>query len=151
MIDDILKQTQSIFDDISTTEDVITEFIEKYPNRKDSLDANFLLFKRSQYLTSSLLYAEHCRELAERICNDIDTVPVTDSELFNMMSDTSLEAKFNSDGVLVFDYLYEKVMGEESPAKGLYHSNYPGHIESMVEDIRRKYSVKERKLTKTLA
>ena len=136
----------SIFDDIEVAEKVIAKYSVKGISYKNKLDKNFMLFMRTDYITTDLLYEKHCEEMAWRIVNDKNTQPATDSELLNLTSSASSQAKFNGDGVLVFDELFTRVMRKESPAHGIYPQPYQGYTEKLIEEIRKKYTISERKL-----
>lgn len=142
-LEDLRASVNSIFDDIQTAENIIAAFAN---HKKEKLDKNFMLFMRSDYLTTQLLYIKHCEEIAWRIVRDEDTRPATNAELLNLTSSASSHTKFNADGTLVFDALFTKVMGKDSPAKGLYPEKYPGYTDKLIEELREKYTIKERKL-----
>lgn len=141
--ENLKASVNSIFDDIAVTENIIKAFTD---HNKVKLDKNFMLFMRSDYLTTELLYIKHCEEMAWRIVRDEDTRPATNAELLNLTSSASSQAKFNGDGVLVFDRLFTLVMGKESPAHGIYPEPYKGHTDKLIDEIRKKYTIPTRTL-----
>lgn len=141
--ENLKASVNSIFDDITVAENIIAAFTD---HNKVKLDKNFMLFMRSDYLTTELLYIKHCEEMAWRIVRDEDTRPATNAELLNLTSSASSQTKFNADGTLVFDELFTRVMGKESPAHGIYPQPYQGYTDKLIEEIRKKYTISTRSL-----
>ena len=147
-IETLLRDANSVFNDIDVAEKIINKFIKMNAVNKEKLDKNFLLFMRSDFITTDLLYSKHCNEIAWRIVKSEDTRPATNAELLNLTSSASSVAKFNSEGTLVFDKLFKLVMGYDSPAKGIYPENYKGYTDKVIDEIRKKYTISERILVK---
>lgn len=144
--ENLKASVNSIFDDIAIAEKVIAKYSVKGITYKTKLDKNFMLFMRSEYITTNYLYEKHCEDIAWRIVKDQDTRPATNAELLNLTSSASSQAKFNGDGVLVFDYLFGQVTGKPSPAHGIYPQPYQGYTQKLVEEIRKKYTISTRSL-----
>lgn len=145
-IEELKASFNNIFDDIEVAEKVIAQYSVKGLSNKTKLDKNFMLFMRTEYITTELLYFKHCQEMAHRIVKGFDTRPATNAELLNLTSSASSQTKFNADGVLVFDALFSRVMGKESPAHGIYPQPYQGYTQKLLDEIRKKYTISERKL-----
>lgn len=143
-IKSLMNHAESIFNDIEVAEEIIATYTRN--GYQDKLNKNFMLFMRSDYVTTEYLYRQHCEEMAFRITRDIDTRPATNAELLNLTSNASSQTKFNADGTLVFDYLYSRVTGKESPAHGIYPQPYQGYTEKLIEELRKKYTISERTL-----
>lgn len=144
--ENLVASANSIFDDIAVAEKVIAKYSVKGITYKTKLDKNFMLFMRSEYITTDFLYEKHCEDMAWRIVKDQDTRPATNAELLNLTSSASSQAKFNGDGVLVFDRLFSLVTGKESPAHGIYPEPYSGHTQKLIDEIRKKYTISTRTL-----
>lgn len=142
--EELTASFNSVFSDITVADKVIKKHIYKNAANKDRLDKNFMLFMRTEYITTELLYFKHCEEMAWRIIKGEDTRPATNAELLNLTSSASSQAKFNGDGVLVFDELFTRVMKKQSPANGIYPQPYQGYTDKLIEEIRKKYTISTR-------
>lgn len=145
-LEELKSSFNNIFEDISVADKIIKKHVKQNAVNKDKLDKNFMLFMRTEYLTTELLYFKHCQEIAWRIIKEEDTRPATNAELLNLTSSASSQVKFSADGTLVFDKLYTLVMKQKSPANGIFPQPYQGYTDKLIETIRKKYVISDRKL-----
>lgn len=104
---------------------------------------------------STRLYTAHALELRERALRGSDLRPATAAELVSIMSKTSLDAPLTPTGCAVYAAAFLEAFSRgnlvESDMLDDLHDlvareQYPGELQEELEALRRKYSVKSRKV-----
>jgi hypothetical protein len=131
-------------------EDEIRRAMSRHPSERDLLYHSFpLLVATHKLMATEFVYRSHCRELLERLVNDVDTRPGTAAEVCCLCSDISQVAPLRSPAA----GLYFRMWAAAFPDKPLdddsrqHHEALEGSAIDDLEAIaRRKLAVKNRKL-----
>jgi hypothetical protein len=115
--------------------------------RRARIQRAFLALLPPEQLTSKgdEVYRQHARELLQRAADGKDLRPGTDAEVLTCMLDCSLQAPPTALIGLACARLFEKVMGKKL-GDDLSLEPWPGAVDELVADLRRKTSVPTRKL-----
>lgn len=117
------------------------------PERRARIQRTFSVLCPPEQLAlkSDDVYRSHARELVRRAAADEDCRPGTDAEVLCCMLDCSLAAPPTALVGLACARLFERVFGRSIGGE-LSAEPWPGAVAELVEDLRRKIAVPNRKL-----
>lgn len=90
------------------------------------------------------LYESHARELVDRWSNKGDLCLGTKAEVLAGLMNTSLKAPLNSSGLALYEKLFRECTGSDVDTETLGREDYPGQLDEILSDSRRKLRVEER-------
>lgn len=96
------------------------------------------------------LYAALARELVDRVADDKALDLATEAEVLLALSAQSLKAPLNRDGHLVMETLFARIFPGRVDAAPPPQS-YPGHLEELLREMRRRLVVRERRRVEVCA
>ena len=136
-----------LFDQMEVAEDEIAKAQNRHPDAKEKLWNAFRLMQPGVLLGfPDELYRAHCRELLERIYQDLDTRPGTQAECLVAFSEMSLVAPLRHDAELAMKHLFVSLFPNQAAQWDVVptYETYQGATNEILAQVRSKAAVTSR-------
>lgn len=139
-------RVSALFDKMEIAENEIAKAKERYPEDAERLHDCFKLMCPSAPLSDrpDKLYRAHCRELLERVHNNIDARPGTAAEVLAIMSTWSLEHMPDHNAVALMGRLFAQVFPEQDAYNDAPLEMWKGAADELYSKLQKKAAVDTR-------
>ena len=145
------SEFESEFHLIEIAEGTIKRFVDRYPSHASMLNRAFMALQwHLRKPVRDELYRAHVQELLQRVVEHKPLEEGTRAEALVAISDTSLRAPLVYEYAAIAEKLFLEIFGPDAlggPEQPMFHEPWPGALEELLNELRRRIRVPSRQLT----